>query len=243
MISSRLVLTIAIFGSAAKTTMAVDPIKCNSPILLVNKEFGPVVSGCDATATALNDAIEDKNVDEISCSSQGGLLVDGGNCDATATALNDANDKNVDEISCTDNGFLKVDGGNCSATACALNDLIDASDAACAPPWQAAMNGCCREHVPGRKRGNPPVISQETIDGGTMADAIDKCKQLCNDESTCTAVEVRPIKKTRWNKINKKNKKKTSKGFACELHRSINASSRKSKSCKKAKCFTMDQSD
>merc|ERR1719424_2349554 len=107
-------------------------------------------------------------------------------------------------------------------------------------PWQAAMNGCCREHVPGRKRGNPPVISQETIDGVTMADAIDKCKQLCNDKSTCTAVEVRPIKKSRWNKKNKKNKKKTSKGFACELHRSINASSRKSKSCKKAKCFTMD---
>jgi len=107
------------------------------------------------------------------------------------------------------------------------------------------MNGCCRERVQGvpkRKQylsHHDSVFSTKTIVGGTMADAIDTCKQLCNEESTCTAVEVRASKKTR-NKKNKKNKKKTSKGFACELHTaSINSASRKNKSCKKAKCFTL----
>jgi len=69
-----------------------------------------------------------------------------------------------------------------------------------------------------------------------MAEATATCKQACEDETTCTAVEVHASKKTRKNK---KNKKKTSKGFVCELHtKSINSATRKSKSCKKAKCFT-----
>ena len=73
-----------------------------------------------------------------------------------------------------------------------------------------------------------------------MDNAIDTCKLLCEDKNNCTAVEIHASKKTRKNKKNKKNKKKTSKGFVCELHTaSINSSSRKNKSCKKAKCFTL----
>ena len=77
-----------------------------------------------------------------------------------------------------------------------------------------------------------------------MADAVDTCKQLCEDENSCTAVEVRASKKTRNKNKNKKNKKRTSKGFVCEVHTaSINVSSRKNKACKKAKCFIVDQSE
>ena len=68
-----------------------------------------------------------------------------------------------------------------------------------------------------------------------MAEATATCKQACEDETTCTAVEVHASKKTK----NKNRKKKTSKGFVCELHTAkINSSSRKNKSCKKAKCFS-----
>ena len=108
------------------------------------------------------------------------------------------------------------------------------------------MNGCCRERVPGAPKRkqylnhHDSMIRKETIDGGTMAEATATCKQACEGETTCTAVEVHASKKTRKNKKNKKNKKKTSKGYACELHTaSINSSSRKNKSCKKAKCFTV----
>ena len=117
-----------------------------------------------------------------------------------------------------------------------------------AVPWKT-MNGCCRERVPGAPKRerylshHDSVIRKETIDGGTMADATAKCKGACESEAKCTAVEVHASKKTRKNKTNKKNKrnkKKTSKGYACELHTaSINSSSRKNKSCKKAKCFTV----
>ena len=105
------------------------------------------------------------------------------------------------------------------------------------------MNGCCRERVPGvpkRKRylnHHDSLFDKIDIAGGTMAEAAATCKQTCDDEEACTAVEVHASKKTRKNK---KNKKKTSKGYACELHTaSINSSSRKNKSCKKAKCFTV----
>jgi len=107
------------------------------------------------------------------------------------------------------------------------------------------MNGCCREHVPGapkRKRylsHHDSVIRKETIVGGTMTSATAACKEACEKEAKCTAVEVHASKKIRKNKKNKKNKK-TSLGFVCELHTAkINSSSRKSKSCKKAKCFTL----
>jgi len=99
------------------------------------------------------------------------------------------------------------------------------------------MNGCCRERVPGapkRKRylnHHDSVIRKETIVGGTMADATTTCKEACENEEECTAVEVHASKKTRKNKKNKKTKKKTSNGFVCELHTaSINSSSRKTKS-------------
>jgi len=105
------------------------------------------------------------------------------------------------------------------------------------------MSGCCRERVPGapkRKRylNHHDSMISKTIVGGTMAAATAECKEACENEEKCIAVEVHASKKTR-NSKNKK-KKKSSKGFKCELHTAkINSSSRKSKSCKKAKCFTL----
>merc|ERR1711935_1246301 len=77
--------------------------------------------------------------------------------------------------------------------------------------------------------------------GGTMAEATATCKEACENETTCIAVEVHASKKTKKLKRNKnKIQKKTSKGFTCELHTAnINSASRKSKACKKAKCFTL----
>ena len=74
-----------------------------------------------------------------------------------------------------------------------------------------------------------------------MAEATATCKQACEDETSCKAVEIHASKKTKKLKRNKnKIQKKTSKGFVCELHTAkINSSSRKNKSCKKAKCFTL----
>merc|ERR1711935_1038309 len=100
------------------------------------------------------------------------------------------------------------------------------------PPWEI-MKGCCRERIPGapkRKRylnHHDSLFDKMDILGGTMAEATATCKEACENETTCIAVEVHASKKT-------------SKGFTCELHTAnINSASRKSKACKKAKCFTL----
>jgi len=114
------------------------------------------------------------------------------------------------------------------------------------PPWET-MKGCCREHIPGapkRKRylnHHDTLFTTMDILGGSMADATATCKEACENAGECTAVEVHASKKTKKLKRNKnKRQKKTSKGFTCELHTAnINSASRKSKTCKKAKCFTL----
>jgi len=107
------------------------------------------------------------------------------------------------------------------------------------------MRGCCREHVSGvpkRKRylsHHDNLISETESTGGTMATAVASCKADCAANDLCTAFELHKTKKVR----DKKKSKKKSKGYKCELHKAtINSSTRKSKSCKKAKCFTKETS-
>ena len=72
-----------------------------------------------------------------------------------------------------------------------------------------------------------------------MATAVASCKADCAANDLCTAFELHKTKKVR----NKKKGKKKSKGYKCELHKAtINSSTRKRKSCKKAKCFTKETS-
>ena len=114
--------------------------------------------------------------------------------------------------------------------------------------WEI-KKGCCRERVPGAPKRtlylhhHDSLLDKTDILGVNMTEATATCKQDCDDEETCTAVEVHASKKTKKLKRNKnKIQKKTSKGFTCELHTAnINSASRKSKACKKAKCFTLDK--
>jgi len=121
---------------------------------------------------------------------------------------------------------------------------LNTADLAIPPTW-IEMRGCCRERVSGvpkRKRylsHHDNLISETEIIGGTMATAVASCKADCAADDLCTAFELHKTKKIR----NKKKSKKKSKGYKCELHKAtINSSTRKSKSCKKAKCFTKETS-
>jgi len=121
---------------------------------------------------------------------------------------------------------------------------LNTADLAIPPTW-IEMRGCCRERVSGvpkRKRylsHHDNLISETEIIGETMATAVASCKADCAADDLCTAFELHKSKKIR----NKKKSKKKSKGYKCELHKAtINSSTRKSKSCKKAKCFTKETS-
>ena len=97
------------------------------------------------------------------------------------------------------------------------------SPASHSPTEWNERRGCCREHA-GKKKyvnhvGTIIIIAERTYAAATKA-----CKDECDGRSTCTAVETR------------RNQRK--KVYMCELHTAsgINASSRASKSCKKALC-------
>jgi len=118
---------------------------------------------------------------------------------------------------------------SCKKATCMVKTGFVAPETAAPPPashspteWNE-RRGCCREHA-GKKKYVNHVGTNIIIAERTYAAATKACKDECDGRSTCTAVETR------------RNQRK--KVYMCELHTAsgINASSRASKSCKKALC-------